>query len=62
MVNQGTFKHNGVTVTIQRRFVNGCPEDWGYKTSNDLGGIGQSSYVDAERVAKKAIDYHAQTS
>ena len=58
LVDQETIDYQGATITIQQRFVNGYPCDWGYKTSSDISGIGQAGQAQAIRAAKEAIDWH----
>jgi len=50
-----TTKYKGVTITIQLRPLK-VRYDFGYKTSNGIVGIGQSSAYQAEQDAMRAID------
>ena len=58
MIDVKDFTYKGVTVTIQRRPNCGHSYEFGYKTSNDITGIGQDSDQAAAVAAKRAIDQH----
>ena len=57
MIDVREFEYKGVTVTIGR-WPYGYLYVFGYKTSNDITGIGQDSDPAAEVAAKRAIDQH----
>jgi hypothetical protein len=56
LVDEYCVSYRGVTIIVQRRVSPGFTDDYGYKTSSGVSGIGQSCVHNAERDARNAID------